>query len=162
MNEPQYVALLIAPNGHEIHIGPTPFRHVAEGIAHYFAQPNRHPEGAVSAAVAPYDDRAPSSWLRPLIPRNPDWIAQHMDHPQHGLEAPFPNLFDRLKAQETDGDFVTLWDRALVTYDRINNAPAKDKPSELDQLRERVGQLEATVQRLAASTGCYCPSAPRA
>jgi hypothetical protein len=158
----QFAVIVTKPGHDTVRIGPIPWEHQADSMCALLNQQLHStgaPEGTHSAS-GPYLPELPHL---PLLPGDAYALAVLMDAELDGdPEALYPDLYSRFAAQVGDERGPALWRAACQAWDAMNAEPEEEQPSEMDQLRERVSQLEAAVRRFNATTGCYCPDAPSA
>lgn len=107
------------PDGTSVRIGPIPHQRTAESMYHHFTTESpRSRDGAADCTVAivPYDETAEHL---PLLPACQDAILELLDDPVAGVDAPFPDLWDRLHAQHGSEVAAKVWSGALRFRDAL-------------------------------------------
>ncbi|WP_329020803.1 hypothetical protein [Streptomyces sp. NBC_01601] len=104
---------VVRPDSGATRIGPIPAKATADDLVESFRSfSTRLERQGVTCAIAAYD---PDQEHLPLLPAEPARIAALIDHPVQGLDAPYPNLWDRLVAQHGLGTTDRVW-RAAMAY----------------------------------------------
>jgi hypothetical protein len=106
-------------------IGPIPTPDVADAIHTSLTRLTTIPEqAAATAEIVPFTPGMPHL---PLLDAEVETVLALMDDDEQGVEAPFPNIWDRLVAQHGLGTANTVWREALaVRSNRSQHTPGVD------------------------------------
>ncbi|WP_127452557.1 hypothetical protein [Streptomyces sp. B29(2018)] len=108
-------------DGNVTRIGPIPTPDVAEAIHASLSRPTTIPEQA--AATAEVARFAPEQPHLPLLDAEIETVVELIDHPEQGVEAPYPNLWDRLVAQHGLETADALFKAALTARQTCRKVP---------------------------------------
>ncbi|MFJ4702980.1 hypothetical protein ACIP5N_33000 [Streptomyces sp. NPDC088768] len=108
-------------DGYVTRIGPIPTPDVAGAIHASLSRPTTIPEQA--AATAEVARFAPEQPHLPLLDAEIETVVELIDHPEQGVEAPYPNLWDRLVAQHGLETADALFKAALTARQTCRKVP---------------------------------------